>query len=263
MNRWYKIIGWHVLVALCAWWLWTVGQHATFNAITGIDIQIPSLSAFLFLTAIIVLGYIMFQQRRWSLSISGIIGLFFMLTFGWTWLNSLAVVAVLLFNLWSANRVRREINERRVLNIPDAFYHGLMPVVLGLFVMVSFAAYQSPLLAQIKTADQLPNQAKVFFQQIVESTVGQKIQAATPTQRQQLISEISSQTFQQFNQFLKPYFQYAPPVLAFGLFLILWGLSFLFVWLAAAVGLFLFWVLKKVRVVRIEEKDVKAQVLVI
>lgn len=234
-----------------------------FNTVTGVDIQLPSFVAFLLLIATIVLGYILFRQRRWSVSIAGILGISFLMVFGWNWLNLLSVGIVLGFNFWSATRVRREINERKVLNIQDAFYHGLMPVVLGLFVMISFAAYQGPLLNEIKDAQQLPSQAQIFFKQIVEGTVGQKINAPTEQQRNRLINEIASLTLQQINGVMKPYFQYAPPILAFGLFLILWGLSFIFIWLGILVGMTLYWILKKTRMVRVEEQDAKIEVLVV
>jgi len=258
-----KIVVWHVLVVVLAWWMWNTGQHATFNSVTGIDLNILPLSVFILLTAVVVMGYIMFRQRRLSVTITALIGLLFMVSFGWTWLNALAVLVLFGFNLWSATRVRREINERRILNIPDAFYHGLMPVVLGLFVMISFAAYQSPLLNEIKSAQKLPNQSQVFFRQIIDKTFGQKIEASTPQQRNKLITEITSQTFQEFNSILKPYFQYAPPVLAFSLFLILWGISFIFVWLGILAGLILYWVLKKVNIIKIEKKEVQAEILVV
>ncbi len=263
MTKTYKIIIWHVVVAVLAWWMWVSGQKAQFNQLTGIDFRLPAVGAFLLLISVLVLGYIMFRQRRWASVTTGIIGLTFLLVFGWNWLNFIAVGIFFLFNFWSANRVKREMFERKILNISNAFYHGLTPVVLGLFVMISFAAYQSPLLAEIKTANNLPGQTQVFFQQIVDKTIGQKISASTPQQRSQVTNEVASQTFQQLNSFLKPYFRFAPPVLAFGLFLILWGLSFIFIWCGMLIGVILFWILKKTKVVRIEERDVKAEVLVI
>ena len=262
MAKSYKLIVWHLLVAVLVWWMWKAGKSVGFNTVTGVDIQLPSFVAFLLLIAVIVLGYILFRQRRWSASIAGILGISFLMAFGWNWLNLLSVGVVLGFNFWSATRGRREINKRRVLNIKDAFYHGLMPVVLGLFVMISFAAYQGPLLNEIKDAQQLPSQAQIFFKQIVEGTVGQKIKAPAE-QRNWIINEIASQTLQQINGVMKPYFQYAPPILAFGLFLILWGLSFIFIWLGILVGMILYWILKKTHVVRVEEREVKAEVLVV
>lgn len=263
MNKSYKLIVWHGVVVGLAWLLWNVGQRVGYNSVTGLEIQLPSLAIFLLLIAVIVTGYILFRERRWSASIAVILGITFLVSFGLNWLNLTAIGIVFGFNFWSATRVRREINERRILNIQDAFYHGLMPVVLGLFIMISFAAYQSQLLNEIKSAQRLPSQAQIFFEKVVKGTIGQKIQTPTDQQKNRLISEKASQTLQQFNDILKPYFQYAPPILAFGLFLVLWGLSFLFIWLGIIVGLILFWILKKTGMVKIEKQQVEAEILVV
>ncbi len=258
-----KLVVWHAIVMVLAWWMWVSGQKAQFNQVTGIDFRLPSLGAFVLLIAVLVLGYVLFQQRRWALTTAGVIGLTFLVVFGFHWLNFVAIGIFTLFNLWSANRVRREVVERKIMNIPDTFYHGLTAVVLGLFVMTSFAAYQSPLLSQIADANQLPGQTQVFFQQIIDKAVGNKIPAETSVQRNQVVNQFASQAFQELNKALKPYFQFTPPLLAFGLFVILSGLSFIFIWLGVVVGMILFWILKKTRVVKIEERDVKAEVLVI
>ena len=62
---------------------------------------------------------------------------------------------------------------------------------------------------------------------------------------------------------LKPYFQYAPPLLAFGLFLVLWGLSWFFIQLSVLVGMLMFWILKKTNFVKIEKKNIEAETLVV
>src|SRR3989338_6395794 len=258
-----KLIIWHAGVAVLDWRMWLGGQSAKFDAVTGIDFKIPALGALVLLIAVLVLGYVLFQQRRWSLTTAGIIGLIFLYVFGWNWLNFVAVGIFLIFNLWPANRVRREIIERKIMNIPDMFYHGLTSVVLGLFVMISFAAYQSPLLTQIEKAGALPGQTQTFFQQVADKFIGPRLDTQNAAERRYIVGQIASQAYQQVNQFLKPYFRFAPPILAFGLFLILSGLSFIFIWCGMLVGMILFWILKKTRVVRTEEKDVKAEVLVV
>lgn len=83
------------------------------------------------------------------------------------------------------------------------------------------------------------------------------VKALPPQERQQAENQIINQIWTQATDFLGPYFQYLPPILAFGLFLILQGLSFIFVWLAVAVSIFLFWAMKKSGLVRIgiEQKE--------
>lgn len=259
-----KIVVWHVVVGILAWWMWNFNGHVAFNQITGIDFQPPAVGAFILLTSFLVIGYMLFHEnRRWVLSSAGIVGLFFLITFGFTWLNLVGLGLFTLLAILANHRIRKETQERLKFNISRILEVGLLPLVIGFFILISFAAYQSPFLADIKKTQRLPSQTQVLFQQIVETALGPKIHAATPQQRQTLLNEIASQTFQQFNSFLKPYFKYAPPALAFGLFLILWGLSFVFAWLGVAVGMVMFWILKKTKMVRIEKKSVEAEVLVV
>lgn len=259
-----KIVIWHALVAVLAWWMWSFNGNVSFNAVTGLDFQPRAVGAFILLTSVMVLGYLLFHQnRRWALSTAGIVGLFFFITFGFTWLNLVGWGLFALLVMLANHRIRQEVHERMKLNILRMLEVGLLPLVIGFFILISFAAYQSPFLDQIKKTNSLPSQTYVLFQQIVDKTIGLKIQASNPQQRQTILNEIAKQTFQEFNFFLKPYFQYAPPALAFGLFLILWGLSFVFAWLGVVVGWVIYWILKKTNMVRVEEKDVKAEVLVV
>src|SRR3989344_1720239 len=93
-------------------------------------------------------------------------------------------------------------------------------------------------------------------------TIGPRVEGGE-IEKQNIISQIAGETFREINTFLKPYFQFAPPLLAFGLFLVLWGLSWFFIWLSVLVGMLIFWILKKTKMVIIKEKDVKAEMLVI
>ena len=82
-------------------------------------------------------------------------------------------------------------------------------------------------------------------------------------QREVAVNAVAAGTFHSINVFLRPYFQWAPPLVAFGLFIVLWGLSWIFVYAAMFGGLILFWILKKIKIVKIEEREVKAEVLII
>ena len=56
---------------------------------------------------------------------------------------------------------------------------------------------------------------------------------------------------------------YSVICLIFGLFLTLWGLIWLFSWLSIGMGWLIFLLLKKIKFIRIEEGEVKAEVLVV
>ena len=261
----YKLIIWYVVVGLLALVMWGTGSQAQFNSVTGISLQLPSFVAFLLLSSTIVIGYALFRKNwwLWALIVSLIVGGLFIIQFGFSWLNLTAVILFFILNLEAYRRAGGEMKDRIKINIEAVLNRGLRPIVVGIFILVSFATYQSPLVEQIKTSGNLPSQTRQLIQQITEKIIGNKADMVPAKQRQSIISEVASQTYQEINSLLKPYFQYAPPALAFGLFLILFGLSWLFVFVAMLVGLGLFWILKKTNIIKIEERDVKAEVLII
>ena len=261
-----KLIIWQAGVAVLAWRLWAYGRYVSFNAATGIDFEPAVVLNFVLLTTLMALGYALFQKKIWALSASGVTGLLFLGYFGFTSLNLLGLGLFILLNIYAQINAGNEITERNKINIRRSLNTGLFPVVMSFFLIISFAAYQSPGIKNLKNAKQLPSQSEVFIKTIIEKTAGSYVQGyykGSPGEKQGIINQISGQTLQGLNDFLRPYFKYSPPLVAFGLFLILWGLSWIFVWLSMLLGVLIFWILKKTKVVKIEEKDVKAEMLVV
>jgi hypothetical protein len=265
-----KIWVWHAAVAVLVWRLFAFSRHLKFNQTTGLDIDLPSFGWFLWTIAAIGIGFVLFsmkkdqKHRRWlPATITGIVALFFALGFGFTWLNLLALAIFWLCSVWSQERAIVEMQERVKLNMTRILVVTILPMVLGFFVIASFAAYQSNFADQIKKANQLPSQTEVYIQSVVDKTFGEKLGPNNSAQRKTAVNEVSSGTLQTINHFLKPYFRWAPPLLAFGLFILLWGLSWIFVYAGVLGGLIIFWVLKKTKVVRIESKQVEAEVLIV
>ena len=223
------------------------------------DFEAIAVVNFVVLVSVISLSLTIFQQKRLVLITSGVVGLVYLLVFGWTYVNWVGAGTVILLFLLAQHYGIEEIDQRTKINPRTIVRRAAPAVIMAFFVLTSFAAYQSPVAKGIADARQLPSASEQFMRTIVESVVGGQIPAGP--EREGIISRVTKETIQQFNDILKPYFQYAPPLLAFGLFLILWGLSWIFVWLSVLVGMLIFWILKKTGMVRIEEKDVKAEVL--
>lgn len=263
--RTIKIALWHVIVLISALLMWGGASQIHFNSITGVSVQIPSFGAFLVLTSMIGVGFILFRQMAWLwvLTVSAIVGGLFILQFGPSWLNLTGAGIFLVFCYEASNRVGREVTERLKVNISAFLWRGMLPIVLGLFVLISFAAYQSSLADQIKESGRLPSQAAVFFEDMVNKAIANKVGPSESAGYQEEVSQIVNQTYTDVNNFLKPYFRYAPPILAFALFLILWGLSWPVSALAVLVGMIWFWILKKAGVVKIGERDIKAETLIV
>ncbi|HVZ11221.1 MAG TPA: hypothetical protein VG941_02315 [Candidatus Paceibacterota bacterium] len=260
-----KIALWHVIVLISALLMWGGAAQVHFSSVTGVSVQIPSFGAFLMLTSMLGIGFILFRQMAWLwvLTVSAIVGGLFILQFGPSWLNLTGAGIFLAFCYEASNRTGREVDERLKINISAFLWRGLLPIVLGLFVLVSFAAYQSPLADQIKESGRLPSQTTVFFGDLINKAIVNKVGPADAASRQEEVSQIVNQTYADVNNFLKPYFRYAPPILAFALFLILWGLSWPVSAIAVLVGMIWFWILKKVGVVKIGERDIKAETLIV
>lgn len=216
---------------------------------------------FILLVSVICLALAIFRQKRWTLIMGGIVGLVFVALLGSTYINWVGVAIVILLLLNARRDGVDEIDQRTKINSKTIIRRSAPSVVMAFFVLVSFAAFQSPVAKGIAEAQQLSSASRQILRSIVESVVGGQIPAGP--EKESIINQVAGQTFKQINDILRPYFQYAPPLLAFGLFLILWGFSWLFVWLSVFLGMLIFWILKKTKMVRVEEKDIKAEVLVV
>ena len=265
MNGVYKIIGSNALIALLVWQFFKYIDYVL-NVITpesfSFDFEAIVIVNFVVLVSVVSLALALFRKKRWELMTSGIVGIIFLLFFGWTYVNLIGVLIAMLLFEYARFAGVEEIDQRTKINSRMIVRRGATGVVLAFFVLISFAAYQSPVATGIAEAEQLPSASEQFLKTIVESVVGGQIEGSGP-EKEGVISQVTSETIKQSNNILKPYFQYAPPLLAFGLFLILWGLSWVFVWLSVLVGMVSFLILKKTKMVKIEERDVKAEVLVI
>ena len=202
-----------------------------------------------------------FRKKRWALVTSGIVGIIFLLFFEWTYINLVGVLIAMSLFEYARFAGVEEIDQWTKINSRTIVRRGATGVVLAFFVLVSFAAYQSPVATGIAETEQLPSVTQQLMRSVVDSVIGSQIPAGP--EKEGVISQVTNETFQQINGILKPYLQYAPPLLAFGLFLILWGLSWIFVWLSVLVGMGIFWILKKTEMIKIEERDVKAEILII
>ncbi len=255
-----KLTIWHALVLLLSWEFWRYLSYL-FNSPKP-DFEPAGIVNFILLSSVLAIGLTLFRKKWHALLFGATHGFFYLIYFGFNLLNLLGVAVLIGLLFFSRLQINSELNERFKINSRVILRRGLMGVVVGIFVLISFAAYQSPLAKEIERSQKLPSGTEVFIRDIVANTIGPRVEGGE-AEKQNTISQITSETFREIDTFLKPYFQYAPPLLAFGLFLVLWGLSWLFVWLSVLLGMLIFWILKKINFVRIEEKDVRSEVLVI
>ncbi len=279
MQSKYKLTGWHALILILSWEFWRYLSYLFESSAP--DFEPAMVLNFILISSVTTLGLMLFTpneaararsvpllrtgfRKKWhALSFGAMHGIFYLVYFGFNPLNLLGVAILIGLLFVSRFQINSELNERFKVNPRAVLRRGLMGVVLGIFVLISFAAYQSPLAKEIERSQQLPSRTEVFIRNIVENTIGPRVDTGSEAEKQSVISQITGETLKQLNALLGPYFQYAPPLLAFAVFLILWGLSWFFIQLSVLVGVLMFWALKKMKIVIIEEHDVKAEALVV
>ena len=267
MSKTNKFIVWCVLVAVTSFWMWAGVQvwlrGSLFQIHSILNIAITSI-LFVVLLALLSVGIIIFQNRLWSTYLGIIVGVTYSILFKISNLNLVGMFILVMLFYYAQDVVHREMRERLKLNSQAFIRKGLTNFIVAFFILASFAAYQSPAIESFKNIEQLPSSGTSFIRGVVEKTVEAQIgDSATKEQKASAADQVTKEIVAKANEFFGPYFQYAPPVLAFGLFLVLWGVGWIFNLLALPLGMLIFYVLKKTNFFRIEERDVRAESIII
>lgn len=266
MSKTNKFILWCVLVAVTSFWMWASVQTwlrgSLFEIQNPINLAILS-GLFVVLLSLLSLGFILFKGKKNGLILAGIVVFMYFTLFKVSNFNLVGATALILLFIFIDDLVSRETNERLKINARILVRKGMSNLILGLFILISFAAYQSPAIEQFNNIQKLPSSSEVFIKTIVEQTLSGQVEEAGPQQKELVFNQVTQEVVREANTFLQPYFEYAPPALAFGLFLVLWGVGWIFIWLAVFLGVAVFWILKKIKFFSIEERDVRAEVLVV
>ena len=255
-----------MLVGVTSFWMWASVQVW----LRGSILEMGSITNMTILGALLIIlltllsgGFVMFRNRLWAIYFGIIVGVTYSLLFKVSNINLVGMFILVLLFYHAQDVVIGEVQERIKINPRLLIKKGLFDFVIALFILTSFAAYQSPAIEQFKNIQKLPSSSEVFIKTIVEQTLGGQLDEASPDQKEAVFNQITREVVGEANTFLEPYFEYAPPALAFGLFLVLWSVGWVFVWLSVFLGMLLFWILKKIKFFKIEEKDVRAEVLVV
>lgn len=219
------------------------------------------LMTLLVLAATSALAFLLIREVLWRVVVSLLIGLAFLLVFDFNVLYPGTFTVLILLQLMAARNIHQEVDQRTKINPERIFRHGLPWVIMPLLIMISFAYYLDPKVQASAQSNQLPPTVREVIAKTVDTFLGGELQKVPAAQRQQTKNQIIIETERQFTNLAKPYFRYLPPILAFGIFLILQGLSFVFTWLAVLIGMGMFWVLRRFKVVKITNKQVEAEAI--
>jgi hypothetical protein len=223
-------------------WLWPMIALIIFVAFEGL--------------ALLIAGE---RPWRWGMVVVTLIPYF--VVFGIKGFYWAVLPLMLLLQMYAGHGIRLEVEERIKIDIREIMDRGLSSLVTSILIMISVAFFLSPATQALASKQQLPPGTKTFVVETVKTFLSDQVKSLPPDQRGNALNQVSNEVISQFNSFLKPYFRYFPPVLAFGLFLVLQGLSFIIVWIAALVAWGLFALLKKSGFIRIRVVQKEAEEL--
>ena len=265
MSKQNKFILWCVMVAVTSFWMWVSVHSWLQSSLFEVNPNIISIISGLFVTllSLLAIGLVLFQNRLLSVYLGLISGVTYLVLFGISNLNLVGVFMLVMLFYHAQDIVRGEMTERIKMNSWVLLRKGSTNFIVAFFVLMSFGAYQSPAIESFKNISELPSATNVFIKTVAGQTLKGQLSQVEPAQRDVVLNQVAREITRESNLWLKPYFQYAPPALAFGLFLVLWGIGWVFTWLSVFLGMGMFWILQKAKFFAIAEIDVKAEKIVI
>jgi hypothetical protein len=266
MAKKNKFIIWCAVIAVTSFWMWA-SAHKWLSIPLFEPVNLANFTALVilvvFLLSLLAMGFILFRGKKEGLIMSAIVGLTYFIFFGISNINLVGVTILILLFIAIDDIVSGEIAERIKLNSRVLLRKSMHNLVVALFILISFGAYTSPAIESFKNISELPSATNVFVKKIAGQTLGNQLDQIEPGQREAILNRVTSEMIREANLFLGPYFEFAPPALAFGLFLVLWGVGWIFTWLSVFLGVLIFQVLKYIKFFNISERDVKAETIVV
>lgn len=250
----YKKASLIILVGIMAVLFWVLAKPWVENPLRfsgEYSVWLKPLVAIILLVAVEGLVLLVIKERQLALLAILISGLPYLIIFGVNWFYLLAFILMLGLQWLAFKNIESESEERTKINIWQIMRRGLPNIITAILIMISFAYFLSPATQAAARSQKLPSGITQIVERVLPVIAGEQLQTLPLAQRQSFIKQATSDVGRQFTNILGPYFKYMPPILAFGLFLVLQGLSFIFVWLSAALAVLIFWALKKVNFIRI------------
>lgn len=223
------------------------------------EIWLGPLLALGLLAAVVGFSFLLIKSGWIKFVASALAGLPFLLVFDFNKFYLLAFALIVLLHNSAAKKINHQATERIKINIREIMGHGLPSVITPILLLISFAFYFSPGIQSSAVLQELPPTAKQVISRVVGGFLGEELEQLPPQERQDAEKLLVERAFDQFNQILAPYFRFLPPLLAFGLFLILRGLSFVFVWLGTLIAWAVFWIFRRTGFVKITTAPVEAE----
>ena len=225
------------------------------------QLWISLLLAFIVLVSFLAISFLVLNKYVFKLLLILLVIIPFFIFFEFDLYYLLSLVLMFWFLMYSIKLVQDEAAQRTRINIRMILRRGIPPILTGFFIMISFAYFLSPAVQSIAEQEKLPPTFNQAVRQVFDVMFKGEVSELPPVEQEETKEHFVSQVVVEANEVIKPFFRYMPPMIAFGLFLVLQGLSLAFIWLAIGVGIAAFSILKKLNFFRISEVQVKSEVL--
>lgn len=212
-----------------------------------------------FLASVLTLSFMIFEDYYFELLIAAVSGLPIILVFGFNSLFILGFVLVFLFNFLAMKRIGKEADNNLKLRTSHTLRRGLPKVIMPILIAFSFAYFLSPQAQSLARDKELPAAISQAVEKTAEVLTGNQLNDLSPLERQKIQGELATKTLETVRSLYQRYSAFLPPILAFGLFLALKSLSFVFVWLGLLFAYLLFFMLKKIGLIEITEVEAKKE----
>ncbi|OGN06393.1 MAG: hypothetical protein A2750_04020 [Candidatus Yanofskybacteria bacterium RIFCSPHIGHO2_01_FULL_45_42] len=215
----------------------------------------------LFLISVTAVALILLKSRKWQLAVAALVTLPAFIFFGLHWLMLTGfAISVLLY--WHAIKVVDiESRERIKVNIGRTIHRALRSIIFPILIIVSFAYYLTPAVQQSAKKQEVSATFTKVVYKTIDTFFASELKNLPAGQRQQVKSQVAGQVTGMIQSLIRPYARFMPPLLAFGLFLLLESLSFVFIWIGTFLADIIFWALKRAKLVVISSKQVEIEVL--
>lgn len=249
------LIAVNAVLALFFWWKLGPWIDDPFR-FSDSNIWLWPLVLFVLLAAVSGLSFLLLS-KKFKLLIILLDVLLFLAVFGTNKFLFLGIIIFVLFQLTALDTIQNESQNRLQFKFKSVLKTGVSRLVTSFLILISFAYFISPTVQASVSRNELPSNVQKAVQILVGNYVGENLE----TQNPRLKAETTSLVLRQINSFLKPYFKFLPPLLAFALFIVLQGLGFVFVWLSVLVSFIVFIFLKISGLVKIEKKAKEAETI--
>lgn len=256
MSKQISIISVTTALAI-VFWVLAKPWVESLTKFSEIDLWIPPLAVLVLLASVVSLALVILPKRRLMLLLSGLTGLTYLIIFGFHWLNLIGFGLVVAFHAIAIHHVSTEINSRIKLDINRIVRHGIGYVLLPILIALSFGYYLSPSIQEKASQTTIPP----TFAQVAGKTLDAFLinEEGSSAAKQVAKNAALERMYALYDRQIQPYRKYLPPVLAFGLFIVLWGLSVILIPLSVWTAHGIFAILRRAGFVKVEEVEVKAE----